>query len=216
MARVDPTRPIEEPMREFKKLVDEGQLKGVTLSEAGPGTIRRAAKILPIHGVEVEFSLFETTILDNGVAKACADNNIPVIAYSPLGRGFLTGQLKSHDDLRDDDPRKSWPRFSRENFDSNLKLVDQVKAFASKKGCTVGQIALGWVVGQSGRKGNPTIIPIPGATTAERVEENTKLVKLTEDEMNELDQIVKGMEFKGERYPEFLMPLCYVETPEEK
>lgn len=211
LARLDPNRPVEQCMRVLKQLIDEGKLAGVTLSEVGPDTIRRAAKCIPIHGVEVEFSLFERSILDNGVAATCAELDIPIIAYSPLARGWLTGKIKSLADVSN----ALSPRFSAENFDANRKLAVQVEAFASKKGYTTGQVALGWIVGQSRRNGNPEIIPIPGGTTSEKVQENTTLIELTEEELAEIDEFVKKFEVQGARYPPFLEHFNFAETVEE-
>lgn len=200
-ARVDPETPVEITMRAAKKYVESGQLGGICLSECSADTIRRASKEVKIAGVEVEFSLWETTILDNGVAKTCAELDIPIIAYSPLGRGILTGQIKSASDIPEGDMRRHMPRFSPENFDTNMKLVHEVEKLAARKGCTPGQAGLAWVKGQSGRKGMPTIVPIPGSTSEERIKENTKDVELSEKEMQEIEEITKQIPLAGARYP---------------
>lgn len=199
-ARVDPDTPIETTMRAAKEFVDKGELGGICLSECSADTIRRASKVVKISAVEVEFSLWATEILQNGVAQACKELDIPIVAYSPLGRGFLTGQIKSLDDIPETDFRRTVPRFSAENFPKNLKLVDEMRKLAEKKGVTPGQIALAWVRYKSGRDGLPVIIPIPGATTAERVAENMVEVPLSENDVKEIDSLLASIEIVGGRY----------------
>ncbi|KAK5134950.1 hypothetical protein LTR08_005901 [Meristemomyces frigidus] len=199
-ARVDPDTPIETTMRAAKEFIDAGELGGVCLSECSAATIRRASKIVKVEAVEVEFSLWSTEIFDNGVAQTCAELGIPVIAYSPLGRGFLTGQVKSRKDLAEDDFRRSVPRFSEENFPKNLLLVEELVGLAGRKGCGAGQIALAWVRAKSGSGGRPVMVPIPGATTGERVEENMREVELSGSDLREVDALVAGMPVVGGRY----------------
>jgi pyridoxine 4-dehydrogenase len=139
--------------------------------------------------------------LENGVAAACAQYGIPLIAYSPLGRGMLTGQLKTLEDLPGD-MRRQFPRFLPGNFEINLQLVKQVEELAEKKGCTPGQLAINWTRALSKRPGMPSIIPIPGATTAERVEENSKLIDLTDEEMAQIDATLAKFTTSGKRYPD--------------
>ncbi|KAI9670638.1 MAG: Pyridoxine 4-dehydrogenase [Alyxoria varia] len=199
-ARVDPKTPMEETISYMAKYVKEGKLEGISLSECSANTIRRAAKVHKISGVEIEFSLFSTDILENGVAEACADLNIPIFAYSPLGRGMLTGQIKKQSDVTG--RLAHMPRFQPPYFEENLKLAKEVEKIAETKGCTPGQIALAWVKSFSGKKGMPTIIPIPGATSTERMLENTKEVTLSEKDMKDLAEILQRCEVKGGRYPE--------------
>lgn len=144
-ARVDLETPVEITMRAAKEFVDAGKLGGISLSECSAETIRRPAAVAKIEAVEIEYSLLATEIVDNGVASTCAELGIPVIAYSPLGRGFLTGQVKSRDDLPEGDLRRHFPRFSEENFDKNFKLVEEVQKLADKKGVTPGQVGMAWV-----------------------------------------------------------------------
>ena len=205
-ARVDPNTPIEVTMRQASDFVKSGKMDGISLSECSANSIRRAAKVAKISAVEVEFSLWATDILENGVAKACADLNIPTVAYSPLGRGFLTGQIKKPDDIPEGDFRKTIPRFAPENFDTNLKLVHELQKIAEKKGCTSGQIGLAWVKAQSGKPGMPRIIPIPGASTAERVKEN----------MKQIDELLKSIPISGERYGGPQQALQFGDSPEEE
>lgn len=145
---------------------------------------------------------FSTDVLENGVAAACAQYGIPLIAYSPIGRGILTGQFKKFDDIPADSMLRYFPRFQPGNFEINLQLVDQVEKTAAKKGCTPAQLAINWTRALARRPGMPTIIPIPGATTAARVEENTRLVEITDAEMAELDAILAKFTTAGERYPD--------------
>jgi pyridoxine 4-dehydrogenase len=146
-------------------------------------------------------SRFSTEVLENGVAAACAQYNIPLVAYSPIGRGMLTGQIRSFDDLPADSMMRHFPRFQPENFAINLQLVDQVEAMAKRKGCTPAQLAINWTRALSRREGMPTIIPIPGATTKARVEENSKVVDLTDEEMKEIDETLAKFKPAGDRYP---------------
>jgi pyridoxine 4-dehydrogenase len=199
-SRSDPTTSTEETFTELKALVSEGKIKGVGLSEVGPETIKKAHAIIPLSAVEVEFSLWSTEILTNGVAATCKSLNIPIVAYSPLGRGFLTGQLKSVSDIPAGDIRLYFDRFQPENFGKNLDLVEKLKAFANKKGVTPPQLALAWILANSNSGECGTIVPIPGATTAERVEENTKQVQLSANEKAELDAILKSVTVVGGRY----------------
>ncbi|KAF2484366.1 NADP-dependent oxidoreductase domain-containing protein [Neohortaea acidophila] len=213
-ARVDPNTPIEITMREANRFVEDGKIGGISLSECSAQTIRRAAKEAKIVGVEVEFSLWSTEILDNGIAQMCAELDIPIVAYSPLGRGFLTGQVRKPEDIPEDDMRRHMPRFQPEHFDKNLKLVDELEKLAKKKKCTPGQIGIAWVKAQSRKPGMPTFIPIPGATTAERVKENMVDVELSENDLKEIDSLIAGIEISGGRYPEgFLTKLEFGDSP---
>lgn len=227
-ARRDPNTPLTETFGTMQKYIDQGVLGGISLSEVSAATIHEAAKITRIVAVEVEFSLWATDPLTNGVAAACAQYNIPMIAYSPISRGvssttttpvwetstyslkkhdrsnrliaqFLSGEIKSLDDIPEGDVRHYYPRFAPENFDDNLKLVSQVKELANKKGCTPSQLALSWVRSLSGRPGMPVIIPIPGSTTAGHVEENCKHIELSDAEMDEINEVISRLEIKGAR-----------------
>ena len=199
-ARVDPNTPIETTIGALAKYVKEGKLGGISLSEVKAETIRRAAKVHPICAVEVELSLWATDILENGIAATCAELGIPVVAYSPLGRGFLTGEIKKLEDLPADDFRRHLPRFQPDVFDQNLELVTELEKLAKKKGCTPAQLALAWVKQLSGKKGMPVIIPIPGATTEKRVIENMKDVELNAGDLSEIDAILKKAPVIGDRY----------------
>ena len=201
-ARRDANVPLRESLGTLAELVEEGKIGGVALSEVSAATIREAVTITKIAAVEIELSLFSTEALSNGVVAACVEHQIPILAYSPIGRGMLTGQVRKFEDLPEDDVRRGFPRFQPENFGNNIRLVEEVERLAAGKGCTAGQVAIGWVSQLSERYGVP-IIPIPGATTVERVRENAgaKDVRLTEDELREIDEILEKFETKGDRYP---------------
>jgi len=201
-ARRDPNVPLAETFGVLQKeYIDTGKLGGISLSEVRAETIHEAVKVAKIVAVEVELSLWSTDVLDSGVADACAQYDIPLVAYSPIGRGMLTGQIRRVEDVPDGFARHV-PRFQPGNFEINLQLVDQVEKLAKRKGCTTAQLAISWTRNLSRRPGRPTIIPIPGATTAERVSENAKEIDLTDDELDEIDGILAKFEVSGARYPE--------------
>ncbi|KAI2635166.1 aldo/keto reductase [Xylaria nigripes] len=184
-----------------KEYIDTGKVGGISLSEVRAETINAAAKVAKISACEVELSLLSAEVLYNGVAAACAEHNIPLVAYSPIGRGFLTGHIKTYDDIPHDSYLKFTPRFMPGGaFEHNIKLVYKVEEMAKKKGCTPAQLAISWVRALNGRPGMPVIIPIPGATTAERVRENAKEVELTEEDMAEIDEILENFTPLGRRY----------------
>ncbi|KAL7950616.1 Aldo/keto reductase [Trichoderma barbatum] len=200
--RRDPNTPLEVTFGVIQKeYIDTGKLGAIALSECSAETIHEAAKIAKIGTVEVELSMFTPDILTNGIAAVCAEHGIPITAYSPMGRGILTGRFKDVSEVQGFGFISKFPRFEKVAFDHNLQLVAQVEALAKRKGCTPAQLAIGWVHSQSNRPGQPTIIPIPGATTEARVEENSKLVKLTDEEAEEIDNIVEAFEVAGGRYP---------------
>ncbi|KAL8779004.1 MAG: hypothetical protein Q9213_007153 [Squamulea squamosa] len=201
-ARLDPKVPLEETINAIADYVKEGKVGGIGLSEVDADTIQKAHAIHPIAAVEVELSLHTPDILTNGVATTCGELGIPIVAYSPLGRGLLTSQLNSVNDIDKDDIRHHLPRFAPGALEANAKMSVELKKIAEKKGCTAAQVAIAWVRGWSGRDGVGEIVPIPGATTAERVEENAKEVVLTKEEWEEVEEIRKGAEVVGGRYPD--------------
>jgi aryl-alcohol dehydrogenase-like predicted oxidoreductase len=194
--RVDPNTPIEDTVGAMAELVTAGKVRHLGLSEAAPGTIRRAAAVHPIAALQTEYSLW-TRDQEEGVLATCRDLGIAFVAYSPLGRGFLTGRFRSADDLAADDWRRHNPRFQGENFQKNLDLVVKVEELARTKGGTAAQLALAWLLAQG-----PDVIPIPGSTRAERVEENAGAIaiRLTPEDLAQLDAIAPRV--AGERYPE--------------
>ncbi|KXJ91731.1 aldo/keto reductase [Microdochium bolleyi] len=209
-ARRDQNVPMEESFRIVQdEYIKTGKVGGISLSEVRLETIKEAVKHIKVVAVEVELSLFSTEILTNGIAAICAEHDIPIVAYSPIGRGLLTGQIKSLDDIPKDSMLRAYPRFQPDTFPINMELVKEVEKIASSKGCTAAQLAISWVRTLSGRKGAdgktlPTIIPIPGATTAERVRENGKHFELTDEEMTQIDGILAKFPVVGERYPDFV------------
>ena len=205
-ARVDPKVPIEETVGYLAEFVKAGKIGGIGLSETGAATIRRAASVHPIAAVEIEYSLVCTDIRDNNVASTCAELQIPLIAYSPLGRGYLTGSMSAH---TLSEWQKLTPRFQGENFRNNMELVNAITKVAEKKGCTIAALAISWIKAQSGTKGYPPIIPIPGATTVSRVNENLKDVHFTAEELADIEKILSTIPVLGARYPDFLEPLSF-------
>lgn len=149
--------------------------------------------------MEVEFSLFTTDILHNGIASTCADLGIPIVAYSPLGWGVLAGAFTSRSEIPEGDYRLRLQKFQEGNFNTNMKLVEEVRKLAERKKAAPAQIALGWILGMSEREGMPTIIPIPGGTTLEKVRENLTAEKLDEEEMREIDAILGRNRIEGGR-----------------
>ena len=216
-ARLDHDVPLEETIGTLAELVKEGKIGGVGLSEVKASTIERAHNIHPIATVEVEVSLWTTDILHNGVAATCAKLGIPIVAYSPLSRGALAGEtVRKHADIPEGDFRRHLPRFQDDVLQHNNKIVDEVEKLAQRKGVTKAQIAIAWVRALSGRTITTedgqqlklgTIIPIPGATTPERVLENTKHVDLSDEETKEIAEILKKNPVRGDRYPKMLMAL---------
>ncbi|RDA85950.1 hypothetical protein CP532_0824 [Ophiocordyceps camponoti-leonardi (nom. inval.)] len=202
-ARRDPDTPLQVTFDVIEKeYVQKGKVGGIALSECSAETIQEAAKTgYKIGAAEVELSMFSPDILQNGVAKACAEHGIPITAYSPIGRGMLTGKFKDTKSVSHLGFLASFPRFEAEAMKHNLKLVEQVESLAKDKGCTAAQLAISWVKHQGNRPGRPSIVPIPGATTVARVQENAKLINLSKEELAKLDKVVDEFETKGERYP---------------
>ena len=194
--RVDPNTPIEETVGAMAELVAAGKVRHLGLSEAAPETIRRAQATHPIAAVQTEYSLW-TRDPEEGVLETCRALGIGFVAYSPLGRGFLTGRFRSIDDLAADDWRRNNPRFQGANFAKNLELVARVEALSKKKGCTPAQLAIAWLLSRG-----DDVVPIPGSTRRERLEENAAAVavSLTAEDVRELEAVAGTV--AGERYPE--------------
>src|SRR5690606_20192416 len=201
--RVDPKTPIEDTVGGMADLVREGKVRHLGLSEAAPETIRRAHAVHPIAALQTEYSLWSRDPEDE-VLPLCAELGIGFVAYSPLGRGFLTGAIRSIDDLAPDDWRRHNPRFQGENFRRNLELVDAVHRLANDKGCTAAQLALAWV-----RARDERIEPIPGTRCIARLEENVRAadVSLGDDVLRRLDEILPAGAAAGTRYPEAAMAM---------
>jgi aryl-alcohol dehydrogenase-like predicted oxidoreductase len=202
--RVDTTVPIEDTWGALRELVGAGKIRHAGISEAAPETIRRAHAVQPVTAVQTEYSLWTRDPEDDGVLATCAELGIGFVAYSPLGRGFLSGQIRSLDDLAPDDFRRRNPRFQGEAFTRNLELVDRVREIADEKGVTAGQLALAWVMAQSDRGGNPTVVPIPGTKRVAYLEENAAAadVALTDDDLRRIDEAAPAGATVGDRYPD--------------
>ena len=200
--RVDTTVPVEDTWGALRELVEAGKIRSAGISEASPDTIRRAHAVQPVTAVQTEYSLWTRDPEDDGVLATCAELGIGFVAYSPIGRGFLSGQIRSIEDLAEDDFRRRNPRFQGEAFVRNLELVDRVRELAEGKGVTATQLALAWVMAQSDRAGNPTIVPIPGTKRVRYLEENAGAadVSLTPDQLAEIDSAIPAGSVSGDRY----------------
>ena len=199
--RVDPGVPIEDTVGEMSRLQQEGKVRYLGLSEAAPRTIRAAYATSPITAVQTELSLWSRDA-EAEVIPTVRELGIGYVAYSPLGRGFLTGQFKSPNDFPEGDTRRNHPRFQGENFAKNIELVREVEAMAREKGCTTAQLALAWVLAKG-----EDIIPIPGTKRVRYLDENIGAldVKLTADDLQRLDDILPPGAASGQRYPEHSM-----------
>jgi aryl-alcohol dehydrogenase-like predicted oxidoreductase len=202
--RIDPQVAIEETVGAMAELVKTGKVRYLGLSEASAATLERAHKVHPISALQSEYSLWSRDQEENGCLAACQRLGVAFVPYSPLGRGFLTGALKSPDDFAADDYRRFSPRFQGENFAKNLLLVQQVQTLAADKGVTAGQLALAWVLAQG-----DYLIPIPGTKQRKYLEENVAAleVKLSRDELQALEGIFPANATAGLRYPEEVMKL---------
>ena len=199
--RVDPKTPIEDTVGAMAALVKAGKVRYLGLSEAGPDTIRRACAVAPIAALQTEYSLWSREPED-GLLALCRELGVGFVAYSPLGRGFLTGQIKKVEDFEPHDTRRMWPRFQGENFQKNLDLVTQIEIIAAEKRCTPSQLALAWMLAQ----GND-IVPIPGTKRRKYLEENVAAidVRLTAEDLRRIDEVAPRGFASGPRYPEALM-----------
>src|SRR5246127_2547832 len=199
--RVDPDTPIEDTVGAMAQLIKEGKIRYIGLSEASVQTLRRAAKVHPIAALQTEYSLW-TRDPENGVLATCRELGIGFVAYSPLGRGFLTGQFRRFEDLPADDYRRASPRFQGANFQKNLDLLHRVEEIAREKKCTPSQLALAWVLAQ-GRD----IVPIPGTKRRRYLQENVGAldVALTSKELARIDEVAPQEAVAGARYPDWAM-----------
>ncbi|PTX20172.1 aryl-alcohol dehydrogenase-like predicted oxidoreductase [Pontibacter mucosus] len=199
--RVDKNTPIEDTVCAMAELVKEGKVRYLGLSEAGVETIRRAHKVHPITALQTEYSLWSRDVEDE-ILPACRELGIGFVPYSPLGRGFLTGQIKRFEDLAEDDYRRQSPRFQGENFQKNLDLVQKIEELAEHKGCTPSQLALAWLLAQG-----EDLVPIPGTKRRKYLEENVKAleVSLTQEELQQIDAIAPKGAAAGGRYQDAQM-----------
>jgi aryl-alcohol dehydrogenase-like predicted oxidoreductase len=201
--RVDPDTPIEETVGALAELVTQGKIRHIGLSEASPATLRRAVKVHPITALQTEYSLW-TRDPEREILATCRELGVGFVAYSPLGRGFLTGQFRSFQDLAADDYRRFSPRFQGENFQKNLDLVKEVEALARERKCQPSQLALAWVLAQG-----DDIVPIPGTKRRKYLEENAAAmdVELSSDDLRRLNEVFPSGAASGLRYPEHMMNL---------
>ena len=195
--RVDPQVPIEDTVGAMAELVTAGKVRHLGLSEAAPATIRRAHAVHPITALQTEYSLWSRDPED-GILATCAELGIAFVAYSPLGRGFLSGQIRSLADLAPNDYRRTAPRFAGDNFDRNLKLVDRLQDLAKARGVTASQLALAWLLARE-----PFIVPIPGTRSLERLAENAAAadITLSREELAAIDELAPKGIAVGDRYP---------------
>jgi aryl-alcohol dehydrogenase-like predicted oxidoreductase len=200
--RVDKTIPVEETWGAMKELVTAGKVRKLGISEASAETIRKAHSVHPMTALQTEYSLWSRDIEKNNVLATINELGIGLVAYAPLGRGFLTGQIKNPTDLKEDDGRKSWPRFQAEAITENTKLLEKLTQIANELSCTLNQLAIAWVLA----KGND-IVPIPGTTQVKNLESNLKAldVVMSADQKQKLDQISSEIQIVGTRYPEQMM-----------
>lgn len=199
--RIDPNVPIEETVGTLGELVKEGKIRCIGLSEAGADTLRRAHKVYPLAMLQTEYSLW-TRDPENDVLPVCRELGISLVAYSPLGRGFLTGSFKKTGDIPQNDFRRHLPRFQEDNLNKNIRIVEDLEKLASYKNCTKAQLALAWLLAQG-----EDIIPIPGTRRIERIEENLKAldIALTKDDLKRINEIAPPGAASGTRYPEAQM-----------
>jgi aryl-alcohol dehydrogenase-like predicted oxidoreductase len=202
--RVDPSTPIEDTVGAMAELVQQGKVRYLGLSEASPETLRRAMKVHSITALQTEYSLWTRDPEDNGILATCRELGIGFVAYSPLGRGVLTGQFRTFEDLAPDDYRRNSPRFQGENFKKNLNLVREVQKLAIEKGCKPSQLALTWVIAQG-----EDIVPIPGTKRRKYLEENAAAaeLELSQEDLARLDEAFPKDAAAGQRYPEHVMAL---------
>ncbi|KAH7170600.1 NADP-dependent oxidoreductase domain-containing protein [Dactylonectria macrodidyma] len=207
-ARKDPKADyVEETLATIDEYVRAGKIGGISCSEINANTLREAAAKFAVTAVEVELSLFYNEPMSNGLLEACAELNIPVLAYSPLGRGLLGGKIRSPEDIPKNDMRLMHPRFQGGNLLKNLELVAKVDDVAQRKGCTPSQVAINWLLALSRKSGMPKIIPIPGSTNPDRIRENATIVHLTDEDMSEIEEILASFTTAGTRYPAQAMDL---------
>lgn len=205
-ARVDPNVDVEESSKTIGDLIKQGKVRYYGLSEVSEKTLRRAHAITPVSVVQIEYSPWTLDIEKNGLLKACEELGVWIQAYSPLSRGFLSGTV-TYDDIHNNpnDSRQNYPRYSKENFDNNFKLVKQLQAIAEKKNVTASQLVLAWIPTQS-----EVLIPIPGTTNLKRLDENFGSTKVTfsDAELKEIREAIDSAEPQGDRYGGHAMQMC--------
>jgi aryl-alcohol dehydrogenase-like predicted oxidoreductase len=200
--RVDKSVPVEETWGAMKQLVEAGKVRKLGISEASAETIRKAHSVHPITALQTEYSLWSRDLEKNNVLNAIKELGIGLVAYAPLGRGFLTGAIKDPTDLKENDGRKSWPRFQTEAIQENSKLVNKLSEIAIELSCSLNQLAIAWVLAQG-----DDIVPIPGTTKVKNLESNAEAIqiKLSTEILERLDSISNEIVIVGTRYPEQMM-----------
>jgi len=211
--RPDPDVPIEVTVGAMAKLVEQKKVRYLGLSECSANTLRRACAVHPISAVQLEYSPFELTLEQNGLLETARELGVKIIAYSPLGRGLLTGRYKSPDDFEEGDFRRAIPRFSKENFPKILMLVEKLQDIGKEHNATAGQVALAWLLAQG-----DDIIPIPGTKKVKYLEENMAAahIKLSPEAIRKVRAAVEDAVLDGDRYPSQLMSVLYGDTPAYK
>jgi aryl-alcohol dehydrogenase-like predicted oxidoreductase len=199
--RVDPRTPIEETVGAMARLVEEGKVRYLGLSEAAAETVRRAASVHPIAALQSEYSLWSREV-ESEILPACRELGVGFVAYSPLGRGFLTGAIKSPESLSEDDRRRQFPRFQGDNFEHNFRLVEAIRELAAEKRCEPAQLALAWVLAQG-----EDVVPIPGTKRRKYLEVNVRAleVELSPEELARINEVARPDAAAGSRYPEAAM-----------
>lgn len=209
--RLDEKAPVETTVAAMKKLQDAGKIKYIGLSECSAESLRRACTVAHIDAVQIEYSPWSLDIESKEIdlLRACRELGVATVAYSPLGRGFLSGKYRSRDDFDKTDSRLGMPRFSEDAFHKNLELADTIKSLAGKKGCTAGQLTLAWLLSQG-----DDVIPIPGTTRIENFDENLRALKVhvSKDEDAQIREAIAKTEIAGRRYDESFMSLNFVTT----
>ncbi|MDJ1497276.1 aldo/keto reductase [Cytophagaceae bacterium DM2B3-1] len=200
--RLDKDTPIEETVEAMAELVKEGKVKYLGLSEVGSETIRKAHAVHPITALQTEYSLFERTVEEAGILATIQELGIGFIAYSPLGRGFLSGQIKSPDDFPEDDFRRNIPKYQGEQFQKNIRLLEEIEAIAAEKGITTAQLAIAWTIAKSA-------VPIPGTKKVKYIEQNIAAtdIALSSDELQRLEAIIPLGTQTGDRYDSVSMTM---------
>jgi len=200
--RVDPETPIEETVGAMSRLIEEGKIRHIGLSEASAETLKKASAVHEITALQSEYSLWTRDVEDNGVLPTCRELGIGFVAYSPLGRGLLSGEIKKFQDLAEDDYRRQSPRFQGGNFEKNIELVHEIAVIAKEKGITASQLAIAWTLAQG-----DDIVPIPGTKRRKYLEQNAEAVniELTPKDLERIEEVLPKDAASGLRYPEAMM-----------